>query len=101
MRREHGICIVSKEELETSGFQGIVIPNVYPGFERLYVKEKFWSKGQYKEQRLFKMELPEGAGMEILREEVYEEYNHKKDLGTFLMPEIFVEEKVAKFINGQ
>lgn len=54
MRREHGICIVSKEKLETSGFQGIVIPNVYQGFDILYVKESFWKNGQYKEQNLFK-----------------------------------------------
>lgn len=100
MRREHGICIVSKEELETSGFQGIVIPNVYPGFERLYVKENFWKNGKYEEQKLFKIELPEGSGMEKLKEAIYGEYNHKKDFGTFLMPEIFIEEKVADFING-
>lgn len=99
MRREHGICIVSKEELETSGFQGIIIENMYPGFERLYVKENFWKNGKYEEQKLFKMELPEGAGMEKLKEAIYGEYNHKKDFGTVIMPEIFVEEKVAEFIG--
>lgn len=99
MRREHGICIVSKEELETSGFQGIVIPKVYQEFDILYVKESFWKNGQYKEQNLFKTELPEGSGMEKLKEVIYGEYNHKKDFGTVIMPEIFVEEKVAKFIG--
>ena len=99
MRREHGICIVSKEELKNQCFQGIIIPDMYPEFERLYVKENFWKNGKYEEQKLFKIELPEGSGMEKLKEAIYGEYNHKKDFETFLMPEIFVEEKVAKFIG--
>lgn len=99
MRREHGICIVSKEELKKQCFQGIIIPNMYPEFERLYVKENFWKNGQYQEQKLFKMELPEGAGMEKLKEAIYGEYNNKMDFGTVIMPEIFVEEKVAEFIG--
>lgn len=99
MRRENGVCIISKENLKISRIQGIVIANVYPEFERLYVKERFWNNGQYEEQKLFKMELPEGAGMKKLKEVVYGEYNHKKKLGTFMMPEIFVEEEVANYIG--